>query len=279
MRASSTALPFLLPFLLGSQGCAQGRSPSDAAVVGRDTGDAIDAALVFPDAFVNDAPALDDAGASTDGSPGDAGSVPIDAAGPDAPSADAWRGDAWACPCTPGGACTTACGTTGSRACSSSCVESCAPPAEACNATDDDCDGACDEDLAACRAGIVRAYHDRDGVHLYTRDRAEALALGFRIEADPFFFVYPTAQPGTAPLHRCLLGRAHRLYTLDAGCEGSGAAYEGVLGWVAMGPVCGARALYRLSTRDNHFYTVDATERDFAVSIGYRDEGVAAYVW
>jgi hypothetical protein len=287
MRARLAVLAAAPILALVHAGCAQGRSPSDAAVGPRDAGQGVDATLVFPDAFVPDASGLPhDAAGVPDASVLDAGVLDagvLDAGALDdarAPAIDAAsRVDAWACPCTPGGACTTSCGTTGTRACAPGCVASCTPPAETCNAADDDCDGSCDEELATCRAGVVRAYHDTDGGHLYTRDRAEALALGFRIESEPFFFVYPSAQPGTSPFHRCFLGGAHRLYTFDAGCEGSGAAYEGVLGWVAMGPVCGARPLYRLSSRDNHFYTVDAAERDYAVSIGYLDEGVAAYVW
>ncbi len=181
--------------------------------------------------------------------------------------------------CVPGSSCTTSCGSTGARGCTSVCAPSCAPPAESCNATDDDCDGACDEDLASCRAGVFRAYSDADGGHLYTRDRTEATSGGFRLESEGFFFVYPSAQPGLAPFHRCFLGAAHRLYTLDAGCEGSGASYEGILGYVAASPSCGARPLYRLAGPGDHFYTVDPAERDFAVSIGYLDEGICAYVW
>jgi hypothetical protein len=53
-------------------------------------------------------------------------------------------------------ACTTSCGTTGSRVCSTACTwGSCAPPGEVCNGADDDCDGACDEDFD-CRAGEVQ---------------------------------------------------------------------------------------------------------------------------
>ena len=181
--------------------------------------------------------------------------------------------------CASGSSCTTSCGSSGSLLCTSVCAPSCTPPSESCNARDDDCDGGCDEELAACRESVVRAYHDTLGGHFYTRDRSEIGAGGFRTESDPFFFVYPSAQPGLAPFHRCYLGRAHRLYTLDAGCEGSGATYEGILGYVATSAICGARPLYRLSARDDHFYTVDPAERDYAISIGYVDEGIAVYVW
>ncbi len=252
-----------------------------------------DGATVFPDAFTPDAPIGDAPGLDafandapipdafvpgTDAFSRDAFVPGTDAFSRDA-GRDAWAPDAYRCPCSPG-ACTTSCGTSGARVCTDPCAPVCTAPAESCNATDDDCDGACDEDLGSCRAGVARAYHDSLGGHFYTRDAGEAISGGFRIETDPYFFVYPSAQPGLAAFHRCYLGGAHRLYTLDAGCEGSGAAYEGVLGYVATSPsTCGARPLYRLSARDNHFYTTSAPERDYAVSIGFVDEGVAVYVW
>jgi hypothetical protein len=49
------------------------------------------------------------------------------------------------------GGCTTSCGTSGTRLCSSSCTwGTCTGPAETCNGIDDDCDGSCDEDFACC---------------------------------------------------------------------------------------------------------------------------------
>ncbi|MDQ3036985.1 MAG: putative metal-binding motif-containing protein, partial [Myxococcota bacterium] len=60
--------------------------------------------------------------------------------------------------CVPGsaGACSTSCGTTGARTCTSACAwGACTPPVEACNGADDNCDAACDETFACCagRAG------------------------------------------------------------------------------------------------------------------------------
>jgi hypothetical protein len=60
--------------------------------------------------------------------------------------------------CVPGSAypCTTSCGTDGTGECTAGCVPpdpaDCTPPPEACNAADDDCDGATDEDFP-CRSG------------------------------------------------------------------------------------------------------------------------------
>ncbi len=276
--------------------CAEGRSSGDAGRSSRDDAFSMDAAVAFPDVWLDDAPGLDaplpdvfvplpDALVPlADARPASDAFVP---GAPDAYARDAGRDvgfdtrvpDDATCPCFPGSSCTTSCGTTGTRVCASACAPSCAPPAESCNAADDDCDGSCDEDVTGCREGVIRAYHDTLGGHLYTRDRSAVVSGGFRVETDPYFAVYASPAPGLSPFHQCLLSGAHRLYTLDAGCEGSGALYEGVLGWVATAPVCGARPLYRLASPADHFYTVDPGERDFAVSLGYADEGVAVYVW
>lgn len=53
--------------------------------------------------------------------------------------------------------CATPCGTTGTQACGAACGWSeCVPPVEICNALDDDCDGAADEDFL-CVGGTTRA--------------------------------------------------------------------------------------------------------------------------
>jgi hypothetical protein len=55
------------------------------------------------------------------------------------------------------GACTTLCGTTGSRTCSAACTWGpCVPPTEICNGRDDDCDGITDEGFE-CPAGSSNA--------------------------------------------------------------------------------------------------------------------------
>jgi hypothetical protein len=63
--------------------------------------------------------------------------------------------DGFACARGASGTCATACGTTGSRRCGDACAwGACVPPAEACNAGDDDCDGLTDEDFA-CSPGAA----------------------------------------------------------------------------------------------------------------------------
>ncbi len=53
-------------------------------------------------------------------------------------------------------ACTTTCGSTGTRACLPGCtLDSCVPPTEACNGTDDDCDGSADDGFACVRGATT----------------------------------------------------------------------------------------------------------------------------
>ncbi|MBI5500080.1 MAG: DUF4215 domain-containing protein [Deltaproteobacteria bacterium] len=64
--------------------------------------------------------------------------------------------DGFACPRGTTGSCSTTCGSTGSRTCSSSCTwgATCTPPDELCNGVDDDCDGATDE-TSVCTPGTT----------------------------------------------------------------------------------------------------------------------------
>jgi hypothetical protein len=57
----------------------------------------------------------------------------------------------FACAVGTTGACVTACGSMGRRACLASCGwDACAPPAETCNGADDNCNGSCDDGFTCC---------------------------------------------------------------------------------------------------------------------------------
>jgi hypothetical protein len=69
---------------------------------------------------------------------------------------DAATDEAFACARGASRGCTTACASTGTQACNSSCLwGACVPPAETCNGRDDDCDGATDNGFP-CAVGASR---------------------------------------------------------------------------------------------------------------------------
>ena len=187
--------------------------------------------------------------------------------------------------CEEGGACATACGSTGALSCADACAPACAAPAELCNGEDDDCDGACDQGaLAGCRVAVHRAYNGTNG-HLFTTDLAEATAWG--LEAANFFYLYSDAAADLRPFFRCpKAGNGNYFYSESNDCEMTAAPLLTV-GFIApapaMGeaPTCGAIPLYRIRNDGNgwHFYTTSLPERDAALAAGWLDEGVAGFVW
>ncbi len=178
--------------------------------------------------------------------------------------------------CEAGAACATACGTEGAVSCAGD-APVCQPPAEACNLVDDNCDGACDEG-AGCRVPVHRGLGNG---HLYTTDLGVLQTPPFHVEAANYFHLYAQSVLGMRPVFLCDKGNGKRFLTSENACE-IGRAPERTLGFWAPEPLCGAIPLYRLysETASDHFYTTSAAERDNAIAqYGYRDEGVAGYVW
>lgn len=152
----------------------------------------------------------------------------------------------------------------------------CVPVAETCNLQDDDCDTECDEGGIGCRVGVHRSVGETG--HFYTTDAVEAGCCNMTVETTNYFYLYAAQAPGLVPFYRCLLPSGYHHYTLDAGCAGGIA--EGTMGYVATAATCGASPLYYLAhPGGDHFYTTDAGERDYAVTLGYADQGVIAYMW
>lgn len=182
--------------------------------------------------------------------------------------------------CMANNPCQTSCGSQGQTRCVEG-MTLCAAPPEVCNAVDDDCNGQCDE-LAApgCRRGIHRGH--QGGGHIFTDDLAQIE----NVEAQNFFYLYqaePTGSSGGGfkPVFLCNKQNGKKLLTSDLECEGAGGRVK-QLGFWASQPVCGAKPLYRVFSEaaQNHFYTTSAPERDNAVNnLGYRDEGIAGYIW
>lgn len=180
--------------------------------------------------------------------------------------------------CIDASSCQTSCGSTGSVRCSGA-MSTCEPPAETCNAQDDNCNGACDEgSLPGCRIGVHRSVGKG---HFYTTDQTAAMTPPFTLEAANYFYVYSGNAVGLRGFYLCPKGAGTYFLTTSATCEVLGVPGM-LLGYVATDARCGAIALHRLyhPMSDDHFYTTSAAERDNAVtSYGYQSEGIGAFVF
>ena len=180
--------------------------------------------------------------------------------------------------CIPDSPCTTQCESVGLLQCENG-QGTCEPPPEACNADDDDCDGACDEEaIADCRVGVHRGYGNG---HLYTTDMAMVNNAPFRLEAENYFYLYNEPSAGMRPVFLCPDGDNRWFLSSDNACD-IGRAPRATLGFWSPDPICDSIPLFRLlsSNETNHFYTTSANERDNAINnLGYSDRGIAGHVW
>jgi hypothetical protein len=82
-------------------------------------------------------------------------------------------------------------------------------------------------------------------------------------------------------LFRCRKPDGKSLLTSDTACQMLGSQAE-QLGFWSPTELCDSVPLYGLfhAATNNHFYTLNATERDSARdNLGYTDEGIAGWVW
>lgn len=180
--------------------------------------------------------------------------------------------------CSGGEGCTTECGSTGVTVCNG-CDIVCEIPAEMCNAIDDDCNGSCDEGaMAGCRQGVHRSVGPNG--HYYTNVLAETSQAGRSLESADYWWMYAAATDGLTALYRCDIGGGNTFLTTSNTCEGAG-SIAATLGYLSPGASCGSTPLYRLrSPAGRHFYTINAGERDNAVTnLGYISEGSPGQIW
>jgi hypothetical protein len=92
-------------------------------------------------------------------------------------------------------------------------------------------------------------------------------------------YVFPSAQPGTVPLHRWLHpGDRSHFYTIrPAALDRPNAVYEGVVAQVYDHRAADAVPLYRWSNPHDNFYTT-APDGERAARLGYRPRGIACYI-
>lgn len=176
-----------------------------------------------------------------------------------------------------GVSCNTSCNTTGS--CQSA---SCAPPAESCNGSDDNCNGQCDE---GCRVRIIGYWSNSTSRHYYGRAGESPPDSSYQAERD--FYIYQSELGRwTFALRRCNVGGYWRLET--GSC--SEGVDEGILGYAGDGfystlqcrgtdvSLLGARAP-RGGSNYNYFYTTSQGEMNTATTNGYTAITVRASAW
>ena len=172
-----------------------------------------------------------------------------------------------------GGVCVPSCGAAGGNTCLPAGNHACDPYGTV---------QAYDCAVCCARPGaltIFRSYHPQKRSHKYSLSPADAEAGGYQLEG-PTFALGRDGGGGRTELFQCLKGNDRLFYTTAADCEGAGTMH-GPLGYVATGAVEGTRPLHRLYHSGNgaHFYAASDAEKDAAIALGYKYEGVQGYVW
>jgi len=124
---------------------------------------------------------------------------------------------------------------------------------------------------------------------IYSGERDNAISsYGYR-NLGTAAYIYGFQASGTTPLYRLLGADGRHFYTIYSGERDNAVAiyhyvYEGVAGYVYQFQAAGTTPLYRLADGPyggtEHYYTIDAGQRDYYIShYGFISEGIAAYVY
>ena len=135
------------------------------------------------------------------------------------------------------------------------------------------------------RVPLYRAVSTTNGGHFYSTNPNDQNRQDFRAEGSAGY-IMGTQRGGTLPLYRMSSAKGDFLLTVDANeirrMQANGYRNEGVIGFIATEQRPGTVPFYRLVTPDGsgHFFTASADERNQVLqSGGWRDEGVAGYIW
>lgn len=133
------------------------------------------------------------------------------------------------------------------------------------------------------RVALYRAV-DRSGAHLYYTDTNDQSLRNFRADGTAGY-ILDRPRGGTLGLHRLVGRNGDYLLTTDTNdiprMESFGYLDQGVIGFIASEQLPGTQPLYRLVKPDGsgHFFTASPQERADTLRRGWRDEGIAGYVW
>ncbi len=179
--------------------------------------------------------------------------------------------------CVANGQCMSSCNTIGQQVCNEQGNLECVPPTESCNLEDDDCDGDVDEQ-ASCKVGIHRGYGNQR--HVYSSDLDFVQSRSEIIENTNYFKLYQDNLPGLEPVYSCEVSGSHTFLSTDSNCGGQGNKVRR-LGYWNTNDCCQTSPLYFLyhpSVKD-HLYTTNPDEIPQALSVGFENRGIIAYVW
>ena len=131
---------------------------------------------------------------------------------------------------------------------------------------------------------LYRSSNSNGSLHSYSTNAGDQSANGFHAEGNAGYILSSQAS-GSVPLYRLSSGSGDTVLTMDpnekTNMQAHGYRDDGIVGYVENSAVSGAQPLYRMVNGNGsaHFYTTSATEHQQFLSQGWKDEGVAGYIW
>jgi Repeat of unknown function (DUF5648)/Purple acid Phosphatase, N-terminal domain len=131
---------------------------------------------------------------------------------------------------------------------------------------------------------LYRAVNTENGGHLYSTNARDQHSHNFKAEGIAGS-ILSTQSGGAVPLYCMTSPNGDFLLTTEAAeiarMQVHGYQDGGIIGYVESSQVAGTQPLYRLVKPDGsgHFFTTSASEHAQVLRSGWRDEGVAGYIW
>ncbi|HEX6371626.1 MAG TPA: S8 family peptidase [Longimicrobium sp.] len=128
------------------------------------------------------------------------------------------------------------------------------------------------------RAAIHRLYNPTYGDHAYSHSPSPS--GGWSPEYTNYFYLNVVDPgPGFAPLYACYISWRHD-WSLSSQASCGGSTNYGLMGFMATSQLSGTVPLYAMEKPGvDWFFTVDAGERAYALTVGWQDRGIAGYVY
>jgi hypothetical protein len=131
---------------------------------------------------------------------------------------------------------------------------------------------------------LYRSSDSKGYRHLYTTNERERNAHGFHAEG-PAGYLLVSPAPGLVPLYRMTGRNGDTLLVSDPNEQEHmrrfGYRENGIVGYLAGTEVRGTRPFYRVVSADGsvHFFTTSRSEVGRFQDQGWKEEGIAGYIW